>query len=100
LIPYDSMNTAKEYVDGMKALGFTHIYIRYWLPGMMIDDVNEWRGAAGLGGQVIPFLPWRRKELTSNFEIKYKVLLAEAIAERRISVVGGTDHWLAIEIPR
>jgi hypothetical protein len=78
LIPYDSMKNGAEYADAMKKLGFTHVYVNARQMLGTKDAIDAWYASTGLNGRPIP---WPDKDSTmANWEIKYKALVADAIA--------------------
>ncbi|MDR3692541.1 MAG: glycosyltransferase family 39 protein [Fimbriimonas sp.] len=87
LIPYDRLNDAASYVDALKKLGVTHVYIN--LSPMVKDQqfVSRWVGAMGLNGVTEPFSPQERKEHWDNWKDKWEILLADAVAERRLEPI-------------
>jgi hypothetical protein len=87
LIPYDSINDGASYVDALKKLGFTHVYIN--LSPLIKDQnfVKEWIGTMGLNGPPVPFSPENRKEHLENWQDKWEVLLSDAVAEKRLEPV-------------
>jgi len=87
IIPYDAMQTGEDYVREMKRMGFTHAYIS--LSRVVIDreKAQTWIAAMGLQGSPVPLTPETRRDWTENFQEKWRVLLADAVAEGRLSVV-------------
>jgi hypothetical protein len=78
LIPYDSMKTEADYIAAMKRLGFTHVYV--YLRQMLgsEDRMQAWYASTGLGGPVTPMPD--REAVLGNWQTKYQVLIADAIA--------------------
>jgi hypothetical protein len=69
----------------MKREGFTHIYVNFrgtWVA----EDEKRWLEAAGIEGPPHPYTAAERKAVADNWEIKWRVLLAEAIASGKIRV--------------
>ena len=97
-IPYDSMQNAADYVKDMKDLGFTYAYVNLRTMEGSRDAIQSWRGEAGLDGPPVT-MPDRDKVL-ANWEQKYKVLIADAIAQHLLTPVqqfGSTRLLLKIE---
>ncbi len=77
-IPYDDMKTGQDFADGMKKLGFTHVYVN--APAMLgaRESVDAWYASTGLNGKPVA---WPDHDSTlANWEVKYKSLIADAIA--------------------
>ncbi len=103
LIPYDSMQNGEQYIAAMKKLGFTHVYLNLQTMLPKPEDRAKWSAAAGLNPPTDPSLTIGytmadRRGLFENFEQKYKVLLADAIREKRLSPAAGTERWLLFKI--
>jgi len=79
-IPYDSMQTGKDYADGMRKLGFTHVYMNLSTAPELIPQI-----LGAMQGQ--PFRPEDRKRLMDNWEVRFKVLIPEAVASGELEIV-------------
>ncbi|AIE86710.1 ArnT family glycosyltransferase [Fimbriimonas ginsengisoli] len=92
LIPYDSMNNAEDYVREMKRLGFTHAYIN--LSPMVKDKAfaQQWLASMGLYGAPTPLQADLRKSLVDDWQSKWEVLLADAVAEHKLIPVQPFKH--------
>jgi hypothetical protein len=100
LIPYDSENTAADYVRDMKALGFTHVYLN--LSGLVEPDrklVGRMLAGMGLGDPSAGGLTDDdRKGLSSNWELKWKVLLVDAVAQHLLSPVDSLKSGILFKL--
>lgn len=94
-IPYESMSNGAEYSDGMKALGFSHVYINLALQPQ--DTAKRWLEAAGLYGDFIPYTESESEEMKKDLNWKWKLLLAEAVSEGRLKLVSQTKSGLLFE---
>ncbi len=88
LIPYDEMQNGADYAQGMRALGFTHVYFNPRPPGVPREDAERWVAATGLTPAPRPYAGAERESLMNSFEQRWKVLLAEAVAARELTLVG------------
>jgi 4-amino-4-deoxy-L-arabinose transferase-like glycosyltransferase len=78
LIPYYEMTSAEDYAVGMRELGFTHVYVSFF--GQPRDFLGRWLGSMGL--LVEPGIPPEEREaLLADWQSKWRVLLADAVAE-------------------
>lgn len=94
-IPYESISNGAEYSDGMKALGFSHVYINLALQPQ--DTAKRWLEAAGLYGDFIPYTESESEEMKKDLNWKWKLLLAEAVSEGRLKLVSQTKSGLLFE---
>ena len=105
IIPYDSLSDGRAYAAEMKREGFTHIYVNFWGTWDPQDE-DRWLQAAGLEGPVRPYSPDERKRITDNWETKWRVLLAEAVAAGAIRLPAiepsgsGEPRALLFDVPR
>jgi len=77
-IPYDEMQNEQDFARIMQEQGFTHVYLNFqWQDRGFL---NRWLGAMGVLGSVTPLPPDERAALMANWEVKWKVLVAEAVA--------------------
>lgn len=98
LIPYDSMQNADDYVREMKKLGFTHVYIN---TSRLVKDkvfVSHWLASMGLPSEDKPLTDDDRKGLLDNFEVKWEVLLADAVAQGKLQPVHQFHSGFLFEI--
>lgn len=88
-IPYDEMQTGVDFAEGMKKLGFTHVLVN------MIDNnradlkppervILGQLMHATMAGQ--PFPEPYRQQIMDNWEVKFKVLIAEAAGAGKLRV--------------
>jgi hypothetical protein len=83
-IGYEQLQTADQFVEALQKLGITHVYINLSETfGRNKDLTDQWIQATGLKGQKVPY-PNREANLKDP-QSAYKVLLAEAISEGKIS---------------
>ena len=87
VIPYDSMQTADDYVAELKKEGFTHVYINLSPLVKAREFVPKWIAAMGLGTNPAPFSDVDRKNMMSNWQDKWMVLLADAVAQKKLTPV-------------
>lgn len=86
LIPYDEMKDGNDFAEEMKKLGFTHISLNFRTAFPSQEDQQRWLSAAGLSGQPVPYTTEEKEQIVNNWEIKYKFLIADACAKRRLSL--------------
>jgi len=80
---YEQMATAQDLVDSLKRMGVTHVYLNLSLSDPEFSQ--RWGMAAGLGDQPTPLDPAERESLMNDLQVRWKPLLAEAIAERKLT---------------
>jgi hypothetical protein len=98
LIPYDSLADGAQYADELKRQGFTHVYLNLSPSVITKPDAMEWIAAAGLGGEKRPYSPEKRAALAGDWQVKWRMLLAEAVAAGRVRVVKAYGSGLLLEI--
>lgn len=98
-IPYDTLNTADEYVAKMKELGFTHIYTSLWPVVKDRAYAQRWVGAMGLNGTLVPLPPDERAAILASWERKWEVLLLDAVAAGKLELVEGFKNGIVFRIP-
>jgi hypothetical protein len=97
LIPYDSMETGSDLVDGLAEMGFTHAFVNLQFQDR--EFVGRWLSSMGLGqGEGIP--DEEREAMMANWEIRWKALLAEAVAEGRLRLAAQEGPGLLFELDR
>lgn len=98
IIPYDSMRNGDDYVREMKRLGFTHAYIDtasvVW---PVRKDLDAWLDAMALDPETLQTLrvnpesaawtPQERDAKFADWQAKWQVLLADAVATHKMTVV-------------
>lgn len=86
VIPYDGMKTADDYVQEMKKLGFTHVYVSLSPVVKSKEMRNWWIASMGLANDPSAqgFSPEKRTELFNNWETKYHILIADAVREGKL----------------
>jgi len=89
LIPYDAMKNGDDFVREMKKLGFTHAYIN--LSGVVKapEFAKPWVASMGLNGPVTPLPPDVQKAHFDDWQTKWEILLADAVATGKMHVVQG-----------
>ncbi len=82
LIPYDSMQGGDDFARVMRDQAFSHIYVNIamWTP----EERAEWLRATGLFGAPIPYTPERRAQLMADPQVKWRLMLAEAMASGKL----------------
>jgi hypothetical protein len=97
LIPYDSMQTGADFANGLKAMGFTHVYASI---SPIVKDrqfVRRWLAAMGIAeGDAIP--ADERSALLANWEGKWQILLAEAVTSGDLRLVEPLRSGLIFEV--
>ncbi|MCG9894915.1 MAG: hypothetical protein MH204_05525, partial [Fimbriimonadaceae bacterium] len=97
LIPYDSMESGSDLVDGLAEMGFTHAFVNLQFQDR--EFVGRWLSSMGLGqGEGIP--DEEREAMMANWEIRWKALLAEAVAEGRLRLAAQEGPGLLFELDR
>jgi len=84
LIPYDSMSTPDDFVEGLKKLGFTHVYINLSSQVKARVFAQRWVASMALNGVQNPLPPEEVTKLTADWQSKWEVLLAEAAANGKL----------------
>jgi hypothetical protein len=83
---YEQMRDDSQLLDSYRRLGITYVYINLGETfGSNKDALTQWMQASGLLGVVIPYKG--REEKMKDPQDKYKVLLAEAIADHKLTEV-------------
>jgi hypothetical protein len=84
IIPYRAMETGEDFEREMRKLGFTHVYLslRFQPPA----EREKWLGMAGLA-PVGGYTPEEKMAMMVNQELRWKALLAEAVAQGRLRLV-------------
>ncbi len=84
-IGYDHLETGADLVGSLKKLGITDVYLNL---SIYPQDANfqAWIGAMGLTGPPVPFTPEKKAEWSSDIRNKWKVLMADAIANHLLGV--------------
>lgn len=93
-IPYDSLNDGVAYAAKMKELGFTHIYVNIFPVGSPKEPGQRWIQAAS----GTPYSAEERKNLMDSFELRYKVLIAEAASGGKLVPVSSGNSWVLYAI--
>jgi 4-amino-4-deoxy-L-arabinose transferase-like glycosyltransferase len=88
-IPYDSMRDADDYVREMKRLGFTHAYINLSPAVKPPDFAQPWLASMGLNAAPVPMSPAQREAALNDWQQKWTILLADAVAQRKLIRVAG-----------
>jgi len=98
MIPYDGMTSGADLAEGLKKLGFTHVYASI---SPMVKDrtfARSWLASMGIAdGDPIP--ADQREALLANWEGKWQILLADAVKEGQIRLVEPLRSGLIFEIP-
>jgi 4-amino-4-deoxy-L-arabinose transferase-like glycosyltransferase len=100
-IPYDRLNDGHAYVQELRKQGFTHVYMNL---GMMPQepedpkqqtplDLQRWLRAAGLKSPTQPYSEAERKAITSDWQIKWKFLIADAVRSGELRLVPFQSQW-------
>lgn len=87
LIPYERMNSADDYVRDLKQLGFTHVYISLSPIVKSPEFASHWLASMGLNPQAAPITDEERKAMLGNLELKWQILLADAVASGKLQLV-------------
>jgi hypothetical protein len=82
MIPYDQMSNGQDFADGMRAMGFTHVYLN--LSPQVKDPALAAEILAGLNGG--EFLEATRERLMASWEQKFNALVVAAVQEGRLAV--------------
>jgi len=84
LIPYDQMSTPDDFVNGLKKLGFTHVYINLSSQVKAREFAQRWVASMALNGVQNPLPSEEAAKLTADWQSKWEVLLAEAAATGKL----------------
>jgi hypothetical protein len=87
IIPYDGMKNGEDFVREMKRLGFTHAYIS--LSPIVKDPkfAKPWLATMGLDHGVEPLSADVAKAHFDNWQTKWEILLADAVAKGQMHMV-------------
>ncbi|MCW5943540.1 MAG: hypothetical protein KIS66_15015 [Fimbriimonadaceae bacterium] len=93
-IPYPELKTGAEFVEALKAMGFTHVYLnlQYQEKGFRA----RWFEAMNRGGR--PFEGEERAALFADRRTQWKALLADAVASGRFVPIRQGNEWLIFQI--
>jgi hypothetical protein len=94
LIDYDGMSSGREFADGIRKNGATHVYIN--LSPMVKDREfsQRWLTAMQGGG----WAEEERRALLENWETKWQVLLADAVQEGHLRPVQQFRSGILFEV--
>ena len=82
---YADMKTADELVASFKRLGITHVYVtNRYIKGTL--DLDLWEKASGIDGPITPYSDKDRQSRMGDERTKWRVLLAEAIAAKKLTL--------------
>ena len=81
---YEQMTTGDDLIAALKRMGVTHIYLNLSLSNP--EFAQRWYGAAGLGDMPKPFEPQEREGMLGDLQVRWKPLLAEAVAQRKATL--------------
>lgn len=99
-IGYEHLSDGAALAARLKQLGMTHVYIDLSTTfGGDRAARDRWARAAGLGGPADPYTPAEIEAASKDIRVKYKVLLAEAIAGGQLRQVKGFGTRLIFELP-
>ncbi|HZH98361.1 MAG TPA: hypothetical protein VEX38_05270, partial [Fimbriimonadaceae bacterium] len=83
--------------ERLRQLGIKYIYLNLQFQEPLFRE--RWLAAMGLQGEPTPLSDEERKGMWSDPRTKWKVLLAGAIAERRVVPAKGFRRGILFEIP-
>ncbi|HRI44148.1 MAG TPA: glycosyltransferase family 39 protein [Fimbriimonadaceae bacterium] len=86
-IPYDRLDGGEAFADEMAKQGFTHVYVN--LQHTDRSQARRFLEAAGAVGPPIPYSEEERNALAGDLQAKWRVLVAEAAASGRLTLVQG-----------
>ena len=75
LIPYESSDTAAQWVDSMRRLGFTHAYANMNKNFIDATVLTRWQDAMG----DTPYSPEEKATMRDNPDLWWRVLFADAV---------------------
>jgi hypothetical protein len=82
---YATMQTADDLIASLKKLGITHVYVtNIYLRGT--PELELWNRVAGLTGDSVPYTKEEREQRMGDQRTKWRVLVAEAIASKKLVV--------------
>ncbi len=84
---YAQMKTSDDLVAKLRERNLDYVYLNLSIYPTDDPQIIQWMQAMGLQGSAVPYAPERRAELMSDMGWRYKVLLAEAIASKRLELV-------------
>ncbi len=80
VIPYETLEDGEMYADAMLELGFSHAYISTAFTAPV--DLERWLAAMGVQGDQ-PYQGEDRQAQMQNLDLKWRVLIAEAVRSGR-----------------
>ncbi|MBS1701657.1 MAG: hypothetical protein JST12_08350 [Armatimonadetes bacterium] len=84
---YADMQTADQLVDALKKQGITHAYLNNVFLRANPDEYELWNRAAGIDGEPVPYTSEQRQERMKDERTKWRVLFAEAIVSKKLTLV-------------
>lgn len=96
-IPYASLDAGEAYVQALRTMRITHVYLS--LSPVVADPVfvPHWLASMGLG-DAAPITDAERAELLAGFQTRWKVLLADAVREGQLRPVRQFRAGLLFEL--
>lgn len=87
-IPYPTMRNGHDYIEALRKMGFTHVYVKLSRDVRPEEENRAWVDAMGLQGLAQPFPEsLRGKYNFQNFEQSYVPLIADASAHGELQPV-------------
>ncbi len=87
-IGYEQISSADQLVAALKRLGIDVVYINLGQTyGQDGASIERWIQASGVKGNSVPYKPSEREPAMKDPRNKYKVLLAEAVASHKLTLV-------------
>jgi hypothetical protein len=91
LIPYESLENGEQFIQAMRDLGFTHIYLNMAYADQRFRDALD--GTS-------PYSPQEWERMSQDLNLKWKLLVAEAANRQLIREVEGDSELGLGEIVR
>ncbi|MCE9557776.1 MAG: hypothetical protein K8R88_02380 [Armatimonadetes bacterium] len=79
LIPYDKIQTTDEFIRALKSLGISHVYVN--VASTVGSERERWLQAM----QTAPYSAEETQAMSKDLNLKWKMLLANAIREKRLT---------------
>jgi hypothetical protein len=95
LIPYERLRNGREYADEMRKLGFTHAYMRFAFTSRpqqeaWLAEALSWTASEGYTDE-------ERRALSSDWQSKWRLLLAEAVRSRELEPVWASQTGILLQ---
>lgn len=95
---YEQMRTADDLIAALKKQNITHVYLNLGLYPARDPSYQTWVAAMGLDGPAVPFTESDRADRFTDLRNRWKVLVAEAIASKKLELVETQGRHLIFKL--